>query len=49
MIVARFLFVASLLLVGVGVGAYDWRAGLVVVGSMLWWDLHRAEPGKAGR
>jgi len=40
-LIPRALFVGSLALVAAGLAAIDWRLASVVVGGMLWWDLHR--------
>lgn len=37
---ARVLLASSILLVSVGVGAFDWRLGLLAAGGLMWWDLH---------
>ena len=35
-VLGRFALLAPFAFVGVGVGAFDWRAGLIAAGAMMW-------------
>ena len=44
MLVPRLAFLVALGLVGIGVGCFDWRAGLIAVGALVLLDLRAPRP-----